>query len=121
MCAAFLSAGTVISYAQTDVQRMGPVMVKGFATIDNVALINVEGTGVSITCLPISLSLHARCPASVPSKVAARRQHSCALLLPLSVDARTHHTIEQCYPLASRNSICTHGGHLWHATTVYNF
>ena len=39
-------AGTVISDAQTDVDRTGPVMVKGFATIDNVALINVEGTGM---------------------------------------------------------------------------
>ncbi|CAL8471282.1 g10824 [Coccomyxa elongata] len=38
--------GTVISDAQTDEDRTGPVMVKGFATIDNVALINVEGTGM---------------------------------------------------------------------------
>ena len=38
--------GTVISDAQTDVDRTGPVLVKGFATIDNVALINVEGTGM---------------------------------------------------------------------------
>lgn len=35
----------MISDAQTDVDRTGPVMVKGFATIDNVALISVEGTG----------------------------------------------------------------------------
>ena len=39
-------AGTIISEAQSDVDRTGPVMVKGFATIDNVALINVEGTGM---------------------------------------------------------------------------
>lgn len=41
-----MCAGTVISAARTDVDRTGPVMVKGFATIDNVALINVEGTGM---------------------------------------------------------------------------
>jgi len=41
-----LCAGTVISDVQTDMDRTGPVMVKGFATIDNVALINVEGTGM---------------------------------------------------------------------------
>lgn len=46
-----MGAGTVISYAQADVQRMGPAMVKGFATIDNVALINVEGTGVRAPCM----------------------------------------------------------------------
>lgn len=46
-----LGAGTVISYAKADVQRMGPAMVKGFATIDNVALINVEGTGVRAPCM----------------------------------------------------------------------
>ena len=40
------NAGTIISDAQSDVDRTGPVMVKGFATIDNVALINVEGTGM---------------------------------------------------------------------------
>ncbi|CAK0785763.1 hypothetical protein CVIRNUC_008974 [Coccomyxa viridis] len=40
------AAGTIISDAQSDVDRTGPVMVKGFATIDNVALINVEGTGM---------------------------------------------------------------------------
>lgn len=43
---ALCHAGTVISDAQSDVDRTGPVMVKGFATIDNVALINVEGTGM---------------------------------------------------------------------------
>ncbi len=36
----------MISDVQTDEDRTGPVMVKGFATIDNVALINVEGTGM---------------------------------------------------------------------------
>ena len=53
-----LGAGTVISYAQSDVIRTGSVMVKGFATIDNVALINVEGTGAHLnvsqcTSLPL--------------------------------------------------------------------
>jgi aspartokinase len=41
-----LRAGTVISDAQSDVDSTGPVLVKGFATIDHVALINVEGTGM---------------------------------------------------------------------------
>ena len=32
--------------AKSDVEQDRKVMVKGFATIDNVALINVEGTGM---------------------------------------------------------------------------
>ena len=75
-------AGTVISYAQTDVQRMGPVMVKGFATIDNVALINVEGTGVPFVWLPCIPTLHARSFAPVPSKAAAGIQHNYTQQLP---------------------------------------
>lgn len=39
-------AGTQIADEETDVDRTGVVTVKGFATIDNVALINVEGTGM---------------------------------------------------------------------------
>lgn len=39
-------AGTQISDESTDTEHTGPVSVKGFATIDNVALINVEGTGM---------------------------------------------------------------------------
>ena len=39
-------AGTEISAAKSDIERDRVVMVKGFATIDNVALINVEGTGM---------------------------------------------------------------------------
>lgn len=35
-------AGTQISDLRTDMETSGPVTVKGFATIDNVALINVE-------------------------------------------------------------------------------
>ena len=41
-----LLAGTQISDECTDTEHTGPVSVKGFATIDNVALINVEGTGM---------------------------------------------------------------------------
>ena len=51
-------AGTVISDAQSDVDRTGTVMVKGFATIDNVALINVEGTGEHPLCLRTPLAAH---------------------------------------------------------------
>lgn len=39
-------AGTQISDELTDSAITGSVMVKGFATIDNVSLINVEGTGM---------------------------------------------------------------------------
>ena len=42
----FYSAGTDICAAKTDIERDRKVLVKGFATIDNVALINVEGTGM---------------------------------------------------------------------------
>ena len=42
----FALAGTQISDEETDSAITGMVMVKGFATIDNVALINVEGTGM---------------------------------------------------------------------------
>ena len=38
--------GTQISDERTDCAITGAVMVKGFATIDHVALINVEGTGM---------------------------------------------------------------------------
>ena len=40
------SAGTEICAAKSDVERDRKVLVKGFATIDHVALINVEGTGM---------------------------------------------------------------------------
>lgn len=39
-------AGTEICAAKSDVERDRKVLVKGFATIDHVALINVEGTGM---------------------------------------------------------------------------
>ena len=40
------AAGTEICAAKSDVERDRRVLVKGFATIDHVALINVEGTGM---------------------------------------------------------------------------
>lgn len=45
-----LLAGTRITDVEADIERAGVQLVKGFATIDNVALINVE-------VLPCSLSL----------------------------------------------------------------
>ena len=44
-----MRAGTVISddsVGQADAASSGKGLVKGFATIDHVALINVEGTGM---------------------------------------------------------------------------
>ncbi|KAK9838066.1 hypothetical protein WJX74_011058 [Apatococcus lobatus] len=38
--------GTRITDVNADIERAGMQLVKGFATIDNVALINVEGTGM---------------------------------------------------------------------------
>ena len=47
--AVLVRAGTVISddsVGQVDAASSGKGLVKGFATIDHVALINVEGTGM---------------------------------------------------------------------------
>ena len=74
--------------AQADATGSGKGLVKGFATIDHVALINVEGTGMVRTtvqprrrscgmgfrstssvamCLCIRSVLHEACPAEEPS------------------------------------------------------
>jgi len=42
----FVHTGTEICAAKSDIERDRQVLVKGFATIDHVALINVEGTGM---------------------------------------------------------------------------